>query len=390
MLDAMPASHDDLYAMLGVARDANADDIKRAFRQKARALHPDAGGDPEAFKRVADAYEVLKDPRERARYDRRSQPRTGGPFYGSHWNGAGTRPGATGAGAPANDGLDLEDIFNDFGDVRPGRATGGGRPTVTPQRPAPSAPPRTERAAPAWGDIPQRDGARPRAPSTAEGSSPQADTPNGERPGGDVHTRADVPADIARDGGSVTVTYRRLRRSDDGRSVQRHDEIHELRIPPGTADGATLDVPRMGHASLGIGGTGALLVEIRVVAAREPGRMKMPPRPPSATPRQATPSGAGASPAASHLGTATDTVTVVDIGVRTAILGGEIRVPVASGEVRVVVPPGSSSGTRLRLRGRGRAGGDVVAELRILVPSQVDDEARRLLEAFAARTPGAS
>ena len=63
----------DLYAVLGVARTATADEIKKAYRQLARQLHPDANpGDAEAearFKEVAVAYEVLSDPEKRQRYD---------------------------------------------------------------------------------------------------------------------------------------------------------------------------------------------------------------------------------------------------------------------------------------------------------------------------------
>ncbi|HWB72861.1 MAG TPA: J domain-containing protein [Egibacteraceae bacterium] len=78
----------DLYDILGVRRDASDDDIKRAYRRRARDLHPDAGGDPEQFKQLTAAYEVLKDPRARANYDRFGDPRGpagmagGDPFEG--------------------------------------------------------------------------------------------------------------------------------------------------------------------------------------------------------------------------------------------------------------------------------------------------------------------
>ncbi len=60
----------DLYAVLGVGPDATQEEIKRAYRRKARELHPDTGGDEEAFKQVTRAYQILSDPERRAHYDR--------------------------------------------------------------------------------------------------------------------------------------------------------------------------------------------------------------------------------------------------------------------------------------------------------------------------------
>ena len=73
----------DLYALLGVTRDADADTIKKAYRRLARQLHPDVNPDPETqerFKEISRAYEVLSDPQKRAAYDRGGDPFGAGGF----------------------------------------------------------------------------------------------------------------------------------------------------------------------------------------------------------------------------------------------------------------------------------------------------------------------
>src|ERR1700683_4904397 len=67
----------DYYAALGVSRDANADEIKKAYRRLARELHPDVNPDPvtqERFKEITQAYEVLSDPQKRQMYDLGADP----------------------------------------------------------------------------------------------------------------------------------------------------------------------------------------------------------------------------------------------------------------------------------------------------------------------------
>ena len=126
----MPAdtAERDFYDVLGVARTATADEIKKAYRKRAMESHPDRNpGDAEAevrFKEAAEAYEVLSDPDKRARYDRFGRAGLGGA-----------------AGGPQGGFTDISDIFSAFSDIfggesrfedvfgrRPGQRRGQGRP----------------------------------------------------------------------------------------------------------------------------------------------------------------------------------------------------------------------------------------------------------------------
>lgn len=344
----------DYYEILEVARDATTEEIKKQFRRLARECHPDvAGDDPNAaerFAKVREAYETLVDPVRRARYDRRGiRPN----FEGGRWRppggfnfGGGAQDAEQswrqGRRDPGND-LDLDDIFGDFGGMadfgfgdKPGGASAStGR--------------RTQRRASAYGGAPE--------------------------PGRDIHLQVDVLDEVARKGGVVTLHYPRLRRGDDGRTLYRYDEIYDLRVPPGTRHGDTLRVEKMGDAGANGGPFGDLVCDVRVVVGK-PGQGSAHGRPWGQRKKAPEPA---ASPPADQ---------VLPISVTEAILGGRVQVDTPTGPVRLTIPPGSSGGTRLRLRGRGVGGSDHYVVLRIVVPRKLDEESRKLIERFAELNPG--
>ena len=106
----------DYYQILGVERTASEDEIKRAYKKMAIKYHPDRNpGDKEAeekFKQAAEAYDVLRDPEKRSRYDQ----------FGK----AGINGGAGGFGGFNGQGMNMDDIFSMFGDIFGGRHGFGG------------------------------------------------------------------------------------------------------------------------------------------------------------------------------------------------------------------------------------------------------------------------
>ena len=121
------AAGKDYYDILGVKRDASADDIKKAFRRLARKHHPDTGGSEDKFKELNEAYEVLSDPEKRTQYDQYGQYFGGNaPPGGAGWpGGAGGAPGPGGFNYDVNVG-DLGDLFGDIFGGGGGFAGAGG------------------------------------------------------------------------------------------------------------------------------------------------------------------------------------------------------------------------------------------------------------------------
>ena len=340
---------EDHYSVLGVGKTASPGDIKKAFRALAREYHPDiVGNDPNKvarFHRIREAYEVLGDVDKRRKYDLRDKRRTPGRMAGGfHYWSHDKPPGAPKPGQDPMNDLDLDDLFGQaaktggfdfgFGGAKKKKRHAGGA---------------TAENRSTWG-----------GDATAE-------------PGPDIAMSVDVPRTTARQGGTVTLTYKRLVRTDDGRGLAEYDEIHDLRVPPGTQPGEGLRVPKMGHAGQNGGPYGDLVAQVRLVG---PGSRQPTPSP---RPEPQTPTGE-------------QDQLVVPISVTEALLGGPIEVDTPQGRVYLRLPPCTSGGSRFRLKAKGLpdargVASDIVVRLRIVTPALLDDDSRELVEQFARLNP---
>jgi DnaJ-class molecular chaperone len=293
----------DPYEVLGVARTASEDEIKKSYRKLARQYHPDRNpGDKQAeakFKEVQEAYDLLSDKDKRAQYDRfgftggPGQGGPGGPFRWQGFEGQNVNP------------EDLSDILRQFG------MGGGGRGGV------------------GGGDVDleelfggQRTRGRGRRPRQPEG----------------VESEITVPFMTAARGGTVQLSV-------DDRQI-------DVKIPPGFEDGKKLRLA--GQAP----GGGDLFLTVRV----EP------------------------HPYFKREGN--DVVLEVPISIPEAVLGGKIDVPTVDGSwLTVKVPPGTSTGSRLRLRGKGIIGGDQYLSFKIMGAPAANERSRELIEEFARLNP---
>lgn len=184
--------------------------------------------------------------------------------------------------------------------------------------------------------------------------------------GEDIHVEVDVPQRTAERGGMVQFEYRRNRRTD-GMDVQSILELFYLRVPAGTRDGEVLDIEKMGHSGVNGGRSGDLHCTVRLVS--EASTSSETSSPPPASDNAEVPS------------------NILSISIAEAVLGGRVSVDTPQGTVMIAIPPGSSSGRKLRIREKGPGNSDWIVTLQIVVPQQLDDESRRLIEAFAERNP---
>ena len=355
----------DYYELLGVSRTATAEEIKRAYRNRAREFHPDANPDDadaaEQFKKVAQAYQVLSDDDQRARYDR----------YGE----AGVRGSGGGAGGPTAEDLfggGLGDIFETFFG-----GGGGGGPFGGRQR-GPSGPPRGQDVEvvadisfeqSVFGDQIDVELKLPVAcddcggSGAGEGTSPVACSDCGgsgqiQRVRQSLLGQMVTASPCGRCGGLgqvITTPCGRCR--GEGRvTVDKH---YQVDVPGGVDSGSTLRLTGRGAAGPRGGRSGDLYVHLRV------------------------------APHELFVRDDHDLVTEVPISIAQAALGTAIELETLDGTEHLVVPPGTQPGREfvLRQRGvphlRGRGRGDLRARVRVEIPQKLSDREVELLTEYA-------
>lgn len=369
----------DYYAVLGVAKDAEADAIKKAYRTLARRYHPDANtGDADAearFKEVSEAYDVLSDDKKRTEYDEMRAYASSG-FGGRPPGGGFGGPGgfAPGGGGATFTSADLGDLFGQggLGDVLGGlfggRQPSGGRRqrrgadlesevtisfrdaidgTVLPLRLSGDGP------CPTCGGTGARPGTAPHACSVCGGSGQTVQQQGGfgfAEPCRACHGRGvvvDDPCPTCHGTGVGTQT----------RTVQ-------VRLPAGVKDKARIRVKGKGGGGHGGGPSGDLFVRVHVRK----------------------------HPVFSRKGD--QLVVMVPVTFPEAALGTELSVPTLDGEpVTLKIPPGTPNGRTFRVRGRGvakpdGARGDLLVTVDVAVPQRVDGAAKQALETYREATSG--
>jgi len=345
----------DLYIVLGVAHGATEADIKRAYRRLARRFHPDINpGDRVAearFRQILDAYETLIDPQRRSRYDagqgfdsRDQRPKSG--FEGFDFSARGVDHSAT-----------FGDLFAEVLTERGGRTTANERGADLHQDLELSF-----EEAFAGADrtltVTRRETCRVCAGTgqtrVSNGSCHVCQGNGAVRSvrGHMVFTRSCTAC-----GGTGEQRPRPCERCAGVGQENRSDTV-PVHVPEGVADGERLRIPGKGNAGIRGGLPGDLFITVHVAP----------------------------HPAFRREGD--DVHTVVPVAIHDAALGGRIEVQTPEGPTRLRVPPGTQSGQRFRLRERGavtrRDGrrGDLVVEVRLMLPPVLDERSKELLREF--------
>ena len=355
----------DYYEVLGVPKNANADEIKKAYRKAAIKYHPDKNpGDKEAeekFKEAAEAYDVLSNEEKRARYDK----------FG-HAGMSGAAGGAGGFGGFSG-GFSMDDIFSQFGDIFGGHFGGGfggargGRSVNrgsdirvrikltlaeivngTTKKIKVNKDVVCEKC----GGSGAKDASSHATCSTCNGSGYVVTVQNTFF--GRMQSQSVCPT-CGGEGKVVTAKCDRCA----GEGCVRDSEVIEIQVPAGVGEGMALTVSGKGNAARRGGINGDLIVVIEEERSAELVR------------------------------DGNNLIHNLNITVATAILGGEVEVPTVEGKAKIKIAPGTHAGKVLRLRGKGipdvngYGRGDIMVVVDITIPTSLTSEEKKLVNELA-------
>ena len=356
----------DYYEVLEVAKNASADEIKKAYRKKAIQYHPDKNpGDKEAeekFKEAAEAYEVLSDPDKRSRYDQFGHQGVGGAAGG----------GGFGAG-----GMSMEDIFSHFGDIFGGGfggfsgfggSSGGGRRQHVNRGSDLRVKVKLTLKEIATGvekkiKVPKyvscsyckgtgaENGTAYTTCTTCNGSGVVTRVQQSFL--GPMQTTTTCPT-CNGEGRIITKKCPHC----NGEGIRREEEVITLNIPAGVAEGMQLTMSGKGNAARHGGINGDLLVVIE--EEKHPDLIR----------------------------DENDLIYNLMLDFTTAALGGSVEVPTIDGKAKVKIEAGTQPGKVLRLRGKGlpsvnRYGvGDLLVNVTVYVPENLSADEKKTIEGF--------
>lgn len=360
----------DYYEVLGVDKNASAEDIKKAYRKKAIQYHPDKNpGDKEAeekFKEAAEAYEVLSDPQKRQRYDQ----------YGfAGMGGAG--------GFNGGQGMNMEDIFSQFGDLFESWGMGGGghfssffggqrggggqrvrrgsdlrvRVHVTLEEIATGVDKKikVKKLVPCQDchGMGSADGSQGDVCPTCKGTGRIVRTQRG------IFGMMQVQDECPTCHGEGRIIKNKCPKCN-GEGVVRAEEVIDIHIPAGVTSGMQIPIHGKGNAAPNGGVSGDLLVLIEEEEHKD------------------------------FVREGNDLVYNLLLDMPTAILGGQVIIPTLQGEAKITITPGTQPGKVLRMRGKGLpiidqyarqyGTGDMLINVGVYIPEHLSRDEKKMIE----------
>ena len=359
----------DYYEVLGIDKGASEDEIKKAYRKIAIKYHPDRNpGNKEAeekFKEAAEAYDVLHDPQKRQQYD----------LFG--FNGPGAGFGGSGFGGAS---MNMDDIFSMFGDIFGGHAGfggfggfGGGGQRQPQQHRGNDLrlKVRLTLSEIATGvtkkfKVKKDVACQHCGGSGAEAGSGMETCQTCHGSGYITHTTQSIFGMMQTQGvcptcGGEGKVIKNKCHECGGSGVVKGEEVVEIKIPAGVAQGMIVNVPGKGNAGRRNGING----DIQVLIEEEPND--------------------------TFVRDGNNLIYNLLLDFPTAALGGEVEIPtISGGKVRMKIESGTQPGKPLRLRGKGlpavrgygRGNGDLIVNISVYVPKTLSRDEKKALEAM--------